>query len=165
MESKHHLKKNSRNSSGSSSNNEKKHVQFYTSNNNRFAFHNGKQNRPRKVPLNTRQLKPECTVETQKIRQIICDVLRRNLWEESYDADHCNMLAMMTSEQIKAQVKLLNMPRYKIVCVVTVGSKMGQMFRQASRCLLNTEFDDIISESFENGSVFAVAVVYAFYQE
>jgi X breakpoint 2-interacting protein len=164
MESKHYLKKNSRNGSGSSSNNEKKHVQFYTSNNNRFAFHNGKQNRARKVP-NTRQLKPECTVETQKIRQIICDVLRRNLWEESYDADHCNMLAMMTSEQIKAQVKLLNMPRYKIVCVVTVGSKMGQMFRQASRCLLNTEFDDIISESFENGSVFAVAVVYAFYQE
>ena len=158
MEGSHYLKKNSRNNSGSSSkNSDKKHVQCYTSNNN-------KQSLVRKVP-NTRQLEPECTVECRKIRQIIRDVLRRNLWEESYDADHCNMLAMMTSEQIKSQVKLLNMPRYKIVCVVTVGSKMGQTFLQASRCLLNTEFDDIISESFENGSIFAVAVVYAFYQE
>ena len=158
MEGSYYLKKNSRNSSGSSSkSSDKKHVQFYTSN-------NSKQSLRRNVP-NTRQLKPECTVECRKIRQIICDVLRRNLWEESYDADHCNMLAMMTSEQIKAQVKLLNIPRYKIVCVVTVGSKMGQTFLQASRCLLNTEFDDIISESFENGSIFAVAVVYTFYQE
>jgi X breakpoint 2-interacting protein len=158
-------KKNSRNSSGSSSDsNNRKHVQFYTSNNNKVTFQNGRQNRPRKLP-NTRQLKPECIVESRKIRQIISEVLRRNLWEESYDADHCNMLAMMTSEQIKTQVKLLNMTRYKIVCMVTVGSKSGQKFLQASRCLLNTEFDEIISESFENASVFAVGVVYAFYQE
>jgi X breakpoint 2-interacting protein len=149
----YYYKKNGRNSSDSSSDsNDRKHgVQF-------------RQNRARKLP-NTRQLKPECSVESRKIRQIISDVLRRNLWEESYDADHCNMLAMMTSEQIKSQVKLLHMPRYKIVCIVTVGSKSGQKFLQASRCLLNTEFDEIISESFENGSVFAVGVVYAFYQE
>ena len=161
-------KKNGRNSSGNSTGSKdfkgKQGVQFYTPNNNKVTFQSGRSNRPTKLP-NTRQLKPDRSVESRKIRQIILDVLHRNLWEESYDADHCNMLAMMTSEQIKAQVKLLDMPRYKIVCLVTVGSKSGQHFLQASRCLLNTEFDEIISESFENGSVFAAGVVYAFYQE
>ena len=160
-------KKNSRNSSGNSSNsndsNRKQGVQFYTANN-KATFRNGRPHRARKPP-NTRQLEPDRPVESAKIRQIILDVFHRNLWEESYDADHCNMLAMMSSEQIKAQVKMLNMLRYKIVCLVTVGSKSGQHFLQASRCLLNTDFDEIISESFENGSVFAVGVVYAFYQE
>ena len=161
----YYQKKTSRNNSGSSSNSHKKHgVQSYTSNNNKVTFQKSVPSRSRKQ-LNTRQLKPECIVESRKIRQIILDILRRNLWEESYDADHCNMLAMMTSEQIKTQVKMLNMPRYKIVCIVTIGSKSGQTFLQGSRCLLNTEFDEMISETFENGGVFAVGVVYAFYQE
>lgn len=165
-----YYKENNRNSSGSSSaSNEftRRHhgVHSYSSNN-KVTVQHSKPKRKRATKLrNTTQLKPECAVSSRQIRQIISDVLRRNLWEESYDADHCNILAMMMSEQIKAAVKLLNMPRYKIVCVVTVGSKSGQSFLLASRCLLNTQFDEIISESFENGSVFAVGVVYAFYQE
>lgn len=159
----HHVKKNgrSKNSSSRISRHGKKHgVHVYTTNS-KVRFQT---TRSRRLP-NTRQLEPEFAVDTRKIRQIISDVLRRNLLEESYDAHHCNVLAMMTSEQIKSKVKLLHMPRYKIVCIVTVGSKSGQTFLQASRCLLNTKFDEIISESFENGSVFAVGVVYAFYQE
>ncbi|XP_028408390.1 tctex1 domain-containing protein 1-like [Dendronephthya gigantea] len=151
-------------SSGSdySSRTKRRGVQLNNFNNNVF-LENGKP-KAKHVP-NTMQLKPNCKVESRKIREIISEVLRRNLWEESYDADRCNLVAMMTSEQIKSAVKLLDMPRYKIVCVVTVGSKSGQHFLQASRCLSNTEYDAIISESFDNGSVFAVGVVYAFYQE
>lgn len=148
-------------SSDYSSRTRKRGVELNTFNN--VLFENGKP-KSKRVP-NTMQLKPNCKVESRKICEIISEVLRRSLWEESYDADRCNLIAMMTSEQIKAAVKLLDMPRYKIVCVVTVGSKSGQHFLQASRCLLNTEYDAIISESFDNGSVFAVGVVYAFYQE
>ena len=91
--------------------------------------------------------------------------MKKNLWEESYDPDRCNIFAMMLSEQIKSSVKSLNFPRYKIVSVVTVGSKSGQTYVQASRSLQNENFDEFVSESFENDSIFAVGVVYAFYQE
>lgn len=62
-------------------------------------------------------------------------------------------------------MKSLNVPRYKIVSIVTVGSKSGQTYLQASQCLLSKDFDEVMSETFENGSVFVNGIVYTLYHE
>lgn len=69
------------------------------------------------------------------------------------------------SQVIRARVKDLMIPRYKIVVLVHIGQLTGQSMQISSRCLWDAANDTFASYSFKNSSLFGVATVYAVYFE
>lgn len=66
---------------------------------------------------------------------------------------------------IKARVKDLMIPRYKIVVVTHIGQLNEQSMQIGSRCLWDPASDTFSSYVFKNTSLFALANVYAVYFE
>ncbi|KAK3715772.1 hypothetical protein QZH41_002281 [Actinostola sp. cb2023] len=114
---------------------------------------------------NTYRMKPKQTFPVDEIRQIILKNLQNTVGEEVYSHLNPNLVCKTLSQLIKDQVKSLNIDRYKVVCLVTIGAKNRERVRVASRCLWDANFDRFASATVENGSLFAVGTVYGLYYE
>lgn len=66
---------------------------------------------------------------------------------------------------MKAQVKDLMLPRYKIIVLVHIGQLQDQGLKVSSRCLWDSSNDTSASYEFRNSSLFAAAMVYGVYYE
>ncbi|EDO46891.1 predicted protein [Nematostella vectensis] len=116
---------------------------------------------------NTYRTTPE---ESKKFRvkpvsDIINKVLSERLGQVKYSAERSRVLSVPLAEEIKSHVKRLGYQRYKIICVVHIGSLDGQDVRVASRCLWDENQDRAASGSFCNESLFASATVFGVYHE
>ncbi|XP_031459904.1 tctex1 domain-containing protein 1 [Phasianus colchicus] len=96
---------------------------------------------------------------------ILKAVLEGCLRELRYEPGLCREMAATVSEVIKARVKDLVLPRYKIVVVTHIGQLNGQGMQIGSRCLWDPTTDTFSSYVFKNTSLFALANVYAVYFE
>ncbi|XP_021260645.1 tctex1 domain-containing protein 1 [Numida meleagris] len=96
---------------------------------------------------------------------ILKAVLEGCLREQCYEPGLCREMAATVSEVIKARVKDLVVPRYKIVVVTHIGQLNGQGMQIGSRCLWDPATDTFSSYVFKNSSLFALANVYAVYFE
>ncbi|XP_036207551.1 tctex1 domain-containing protein 1 [Myotis myotis] len=114
---------------------------------------------------NTYQLGPTKHFPVVTVNHILKDVLTTYLQEEQYDPELCRQMAKTISEVIKAQVKDLMIPRYKLIVIVHIGPRHGQSILIGSRCLWNPKSDTFASYVFRNSSLFALANVYAVYFE
>lgn len=113
---------------------------------------------------NTYRLEPKNRFPEGKVRTVIKDALE-TLKSHQYSATHSPFLAKLLSSRLLENVKQLNIERYKVVCVVTIGSKESQGLRIASRCLWNVKFDTSVSACLEGERFFAVGTVYGVYFE
>lgn len=66
---------------------------------------------------------------------------------------------------IKARVKELMIPRFKIICIVDIGQSNNQALLMGSRCLWDPSNDTYSSAEFRNNSLFAICQVYGVYYE
>ncbi|XP_029213040.2 dynein light chain Tctex-type 5-like [Acropora millepora] len=117
------------------------------------------------VVENTYRTKPKQKFPEREVEEIIRSSLQDMLKEQIYSAMECGFLTKLLSSRIMERVKSLNIERYKLVCLVNVGSKHNQGIRVASRCLWNEEVDTQATASVENGTLFAVATVFGIYFE
>lgn len=99
------------------------------------------------------------------VREILREVLGSALREQRYEPGPCREAAKDIAEVIKARVKALEVPRYKIVVVAHVGQLGEQSLQMGSRCLWDPQSDTFSSHVFRNSSLFAVANVYGVYFE
>ncbi|XP_073214344.1 dynein light chain Tctex-type 5 isoform X2 [Lepidochelys kempii] len=99
------------------------------------------------------------------VNNILKDVLTNYLQEEKYEAELCRQMTKTISEVIKARVKDLMIPRYKIIVIVHIGQLNEQSMRIGSRCVWDPASDTFSSYVFKNTSLFALANVYAVYFE
>lgn len=83
----------------------------------------------------------------------------------TYEPAYCAERACVLSEKIKAAVKKLELPRYRIISVVQVGKEDRGGVKIGSRCLWNSKSDRWASATYKNGSIFAVGMVFAVYLE
>lgn len=86
----------------------------------------------------------------------------------SYDADECAELSRDITQECLEKIKADNgggMPRFKLICQVSVGENNGQSLRMASRCLWDVEIDNCASSTWTNNRVYAVATCFALYYE
>lgn len=113
---------------------------------------------------NTFRLEPKSRFPEGKVRAIITEALE-TLAGHKYSATHSPFLAKLLSSRVLENVKQLNIERFKVVCLVTIGSKESQGLRITSRCLWDGHFDTFISASFENEHFFALGTVYGVYYE
>ena len=114
---------------------------------------------------NTYRTEPKRKFPEGEVREIIKNSLEDMLSEQTYSANQCGFLTKLISSRIIEQVKSLSIERYKLVCLVNVGSKHDQGLVLASRCLWNEEHDTHVTATVENGTLFAVATVYGVYFE
>lgn len=115
---------------------------------------------------NTYKTAPDNKFPIGNIKRILKDVLTENLNEVEYEEAACRLLSKVLSDELKKRVKELDIPRYKIVAVVHIGSMgSGESILIGSRCLWNENFDTYSCYKFKNNSLFAVATVYGVYFE
>ncbi|NXU19947.1 TC1DA protein, partial [Pardalotus punctatus] len=95
------------------------------------------------------------------LREVVGSALR----ERRYEPGPCREAARDIAEVVKARVKALLVPRYKIVVVTHVGQLGQQSLQIGSRCLWDPASDTFSSYVFKNTSLFAVANVYGVYFE
>lgn len=126
------------------------------------SSHRGK---PRVVLENTYQLGPQQKFESYKVKKIIEDVFEAQLKTETYDQNASKQMCMTLSEMIKNKVKDLKVPRYRIVCVVSIGQLRDQGFRMGSQCVWDPKHDTFASSSYKNNSLFAIGTVFGVYLE
>ncbi|NXN45481.1 TC1DA protein, partial [Rhinoptilus africanus] len=96
---------------------------------------------------------------------ILKEVVGSRLREQPYEPARCRAMAEEMAEVIKARVKDLMIPRYKIVVVTHIGQLNEQSMQIGSRCLWDPASDTFSSYVFKNTSLFALANVYAVYFE
>ncbi|XP_068879756.1 dynein light chain Tctex-type 5 isoform X2 [Aphelocoma coerulescens] len=94
------------------------------------------------------------------VDEILRDVVGSALREQRYEAGPCREAARDIAEVVKARVKDLGVPRYKIVVVTHIGQLGEQSLQIGSRCLWDPGTDTFSSFVFKNTSLFAVANVY-----
>ncbi|XP_068676528.1 dynein light chain Tctex-type 5-B-like [Montipora capricornis] len=100
-----------------------------------------------------------------EIKKIMDDILQEKLSNQTYEATTCRTLCMTLSDVIKGRVKGLGMQRFRFICNVTIGSNSGQGLLIASRFLWDEFIDNFSTSSFQNSSLFAVAIVFGILKE
>ncbi|CAG9467016.1 unnamed protein product [Pedinophyceae sp. YPF-701] len=119
---------------------------------------------------NTYILEPEGYGEGQKflrheVLAILQDVIDSNVKGQVYDARKAPNFSKMLADTVLARVKDLGYTRYKTVCQVTVGERIGQAMRVVSRCLWDTKTDNSASLSYESQNLYVVLQVFGVYLE
>ena len=116
---------------------------------------------------NTYKLGPEDNEKfsSDKVEKALKSILESFLVDEEYEARKCASMVQNLSDVIKARVKDMHFPRYKIVCNVMIGQNTGQGVRSASRALWETKTDNFACASYQNSSLFAIAMVHGIYFE
>src|SRR6266581_2948968 len=61
-----------------------------------------------------------------KVKSCIEEVVLRNLKDKEYDHATAKLMAETIADQIKMQVKALNIPSYKVVVQTVIGEITGQ---------------------------------------
>ncbi|KAK2151602.1 hypothetical protein LSH36_357g01014 [Paralvinella palmiformis] len=115
---------------------------------------------------NTYKIDPDRNFQTQRVERTVRGILAERLKNRIYDPVCCKVLSQNLAAEIMENLKTLNIQRFKLVTVVSIGSmkeKPGIQF--GSRCLWNQSTDSFASVKYINGSLFAVAMVYALYFE
>lgn len=117
---------------------------------------------------NTYRMAPEKSekFKSSQAEKVMRGILESYLDGEKYDKTMCISLSKSLSDVIKERMKDQGWsPRYKFVCVVTLGESKEQGLAVSSRCMWNTETDSFASASYKKGNLFAVATLYALYFE
>ncbi|XP_068557715.1 dynein light chain Tctex-type 5 [Cebidichthys violaceus] len=114
---------------------------------------------------NTYRMGPDRRIPIPAVTDILKDVLTSYLQEEKYEVEWSQKMTKTISEVIRARVKDLMIPRYKIVILVHIGQLTGQSMQVSSRCLWDASNDTFASYSFKNSSLFGLATVHAVYFE
>ncbi|NXR22821.1 TC1DA protein, partial [Cinclus mexicanus] len=99
------------------------------------------------------------------VDEILREEVESAMRERRYEPGPRRQAARDIAEAVKARVKALAVPRYKIVVVAHVGQLGEQSLQVGSRCLWDPESDTFSSHVFTNTSLFAVANVYGVYFE
>ncbi|XP_076134711.1 dynein light chain Tctex-type 5-like [Alosa pseudoharengus] len=74
-------------------------------------------------------------------------------------------LALALSEDLRALVRAICPPRYRLVCTVSLGPAGQEGLMMASRCLWDAHADTCISHTTQTAQIFCVASAFAVYYE
>lgn len=108
---------------------------------------------------------PGSAFSSRQTQQILQATLDGYLDGACYSPNSCGQLSQILADLVRSKIKDTCPPRYKLVCQVIMGQKGDQSLTVASRGLLDTVRDDFAAATFQNGSLFTVAIVYGTYYE
>ena len=95
------------------------------------------------------------------VQECIEDYLEENQWEESKSPEICEDLTRL----VRKKVKLLKMPRYKLIVQVVCGALKGQGIRVTSKCLWDPNFDNFCTFTHKEDEFYITVMVFGVYHE
>lgn len=113
---------------------------------------------------NTYQLEPTKHVSPVSLLTILRETMAEVLTGRDY-GPNIGQMAKDVTEQAKRRARDLGLPRYKFVCLVSIGPLEHAALTMASRCLWTPTTDTYAEHSFKTKTLFATAVLYALYAE
>ena len=114
---------------------------------------------------NTYRLEPCKKFRPVQVQTVIEMAFHEHLEDKVYERRAAKQWTMLLCDAIKEKVKLLDLPRFKIVSFVSIGQRDRQDVHIGSRCLWNKAFDGFACGTYTNRTLYAVGVVYAVYHE
>ncbi|XP_053572018.1 dynein light chain Tctex-type 5-like [Bombina bombina] len=109
--------------------------------------------------------RPSEKVRVTAIKSILEKYLPDRLGQLTYDPKNVPILVKEVSEEVRTQVKHVLPPRYKALCVVTLGERAQEDIAVVSRCLWDPHADSYAAHVYQNQSIFCVVAVYVVYFE
>eukprot|EP00414_Alexandrium_minutum_P004245 CAMPEP_0113819564 /NCGR_PEP_ID=MMETSP0328-20130328/802_1 /TAXON_ID=39455 /ORGANISM="Alexandrium minutum" /LENGTH=127 /DNA_ID=CAMNT_0000787497 /DNA_START=89 /DNA_END=472 /DNA_ORIENTATION=+ /assembly_acc=CAM_ASM_000350 len=100
-----------------------------------------------------------------KVSETIERVMNDYFKDKEYSVEDAKNWTLDVSNDIKAAVKELNIPRYKIIVQVVIGEQASQGIRVASKFLWDVTSDNWASYTYQNQTLFAVGMVFGCYYE
>merc|ERR1711879_285571 len=77
-----------------------------------------------------------------KVTEVIEKTMNDYLYDKEYDDDHAKSWTLHLSDEIKKNVKELNIRRHRIIVQVVIGEQASQGVRVASKCLWDVKSDN-----------------------
>ena len=116
---------------------------------------------------NTYRLEPKETDRfyPSKVRDCIQQIVTHHLKDKQYDHVTASQTATKICDEIKANVKGLSIPQYKVVVQTVIGQVQGQGVGVASKCLWDDQNDNYASFTYTNNSLFCTGIVFGIYYE
>ncbi|XP_048377685.1 dynein light chain Tctex-type 5-like [Stegostoma tigrinum] len=102
---------------------------------------------------------------TSRVQVFLEEYLPDKLRDIAYGPALASQLSKEMSNEIKEFAKGILPPRYKLVCMVTLGEKKNEDAVLTSQALWDSYADTFVSRCSENGTMFCVACVFAVYCE
>ena len=92
------------------------------------------------------------------------DMLVHYLENQKYEPKACAQLSKVITERIRNKSKECRFSaRYRYICQVTIGENKRQGFHSVSRSCWNPETDNFASVNYQNGHIYAIAILFATY--
>jgi hypothetical protein len=132
---------------------------------NRRARHQQEADKPTVQYENTYRTEPVPGKEfiPERVESMLKEILEARLKHVQYSHEECRTLTTDLASIIKGKVKVMNFPRYKIVCNMVIMENTHQGVELATRCLWNASTDTFASYTYRNSSLIAVAYVHGIY--
>ncbi|KAK3089016.1 hypothetical protein FSP39_000165 [Pinctada imbricata] len=103
--------------------------------------------------------------EPDVVEKCLSDILQKHLRRLKYEPKRCKDVSKTLSEYVRDEVKSMHYPRYRFIAVVSIGQMKNATLTLGSRCIWDDQQDNFACSTFSNGSIFAVAQVYAVFQD
>ena len=100
-----------------------------------------------------------------RVQRLVNDILENHLENVKYEPSRCKELVQVLSDEIKTRIKSIIYKRYKLIVNLTIGQNIGNSIIIASRSLWNCDTDNCCTAQFKNGSLYAIATIYAAYYD
>ena len=100
-----------------------------------------------------------------RVQRLVKDILENYLVNVKYEPSRCKELVQQLSDEIKNRIKSVIFKRYKLIVNLTIGPNIGNSIIIASRSLWNADTDNCCTVQFKNGSLYAIATIYAAYYD
>jgi hypothetical protein len=97
------------------------------------------------------------------VKDLINEVLVSSLKGKEYDANETGNWTKEIATAIKTKLKELGLPRYKFLVQVIIGEMKGAGVRCGCRCLWDQQTDKVAEATFQNDTLFCVAVAFGVY--
>lgn len=113
----------------------------------------------------TYRMEPKRQFNTAVILRMLTTILNERLRDFEYSPNLARWFVKKLSDEVRNRLKRMNIDRYKVVCVASIGQKHEQGLMVASRCLWNPHFDTSVTHTWQNESAYCNIAVYAIYCE
>ncbi len=117
------------------------------------------------APEEKYQLRPSYkhSLHPRVVKDLISSLLSTHLKGKEYDQNETANWTKEIATAIKNALKELGLPRYKFLVQVIIGEMKGAGVRCGCRCLWDQQTDKVAEATFQNDTLFAVAVAFGVY--
>jgi len=132
-------------------------------------FRTRKQRQPNKQDTLIKTIQPTYKLEpcypfsVEKVMAVITPEVDRYMESFVYRPSMAPVISRALTEVCLSATKRCRFDRYKLVCTVVLGEKLGQQMSIASRCVWDDKTDNHASYTWQNSSIFCCVNIFGIY--